>query len=94
MNVDQNGELCLGNVEPPAERSYEAIRGWESVVYKTLFTHTNTDQTLRLDRSAPSIVSDRAHLTFWRKLANQQARRFPVKALHPLSITLEQFLCS
>ena len=89
MNIYANGSLCLGNIAaPPCDLS--GMAAWEAAIYDTLFAHTNHDHTLH---HAGAVKDDNtAHYRFWYQLHQDEASRFPIRALVPRNETLGDWL--
>jgi PRTRC genetic system protein B len=91
FNVGANGGVCTGSAVTPSAWTVGSRSAWESVIYDTNFSHSNHSRTLAI--GAPDKpVTDAAHLRFWRKLARDQATRFPAEALAPMNTTLQHWI--
>ena len=90
MNIYHHGGVCTGSADLPEGCDYEDRSGWEDVIFKTLFTHTNMDHTLKL--KGKQTISNTVHLRFWRDLSRKKASRFPVSSLVPMHTTVGAFL--
>ena len=90
-NVYADGRVCLGSATVPHLDGVDAMPGYESAIFDTLFSHGNFRGNLsyRQDRGE---TSDRDHVRFWRELARAKASRFPHAALVPMGRRLETWL--
>jgi PRTRC genetic system protein B len=88
MNVDAQGQVCLGTADAPPDGTIESRAAWEAVVCETNFAHVNHRHTLQID-GATDIGTER-HFAFWQALHAQA--RFPTAALVPRQVTLQRWL--
>jgi PRTRC genetic system protein B len=91
-NTYEDGAVCTGSAELPRGWQVSQMAAWESVIVNTAFTHVNQRHTLRLDTRKRKDVDNKAHFSFWHRLAEQKVERFPVKALVPMKRTLKEWI--
>lgn len=94
-NVYADCRVCTGSASLPDTASVADIPGWEASIYETAFTHTNHDRTLRLavgDRGEEETVSNDRHFAFWSSLQKEAASVFPVDALVPVEMSLQEWM--
>lgn len=90
-NVYNDGQVCTGSATLPREGGVDSMSGWESVIFDTMFSHVNHENTLVLsDPAKNKAVTNRQHLQFWKKQVGSGV--FPNRHLTPLRVTLEEFL--
>ena len=77
MNIGAEGDVCLGNADPPPDCTFEQRAAWTATVCDTHFAHANHSHTLQLD-DGRAIDTER-HFQFWRGLEGQE--RFPREVL-------------
>lgn len=77
MNINAEGEVCLGTAEPPSACTLDQRTAWAATVGETHFAHVSHPHTLQLDGA--STVDTERHFQFWRGLDGQLA--FPSSAL-------------
>lgn len=101
MNIWGEGRVCIGSGTIPKGIGLEDMRGWEAIIYDTLFTHVNHQRTLapklRRTRKAAKVreskdVSNAQHRQFWNALHRKKAKRFPPEALVPMHRSVEDFV--
>jgi len=90
MNIYDNGSVCLGNASMPTDFSITSISDMESIIYDTLFSHTNHDFTLKLNGSEE--IGNTEHIRFWRELHKHKSDRFPNKVLRRTGYTLGEMI--
>lgn len=91
-NVYNDARVCTGNATIPSVCGVESMSDWESVIFDTMFTHVNHENTLV--KPIPSTrgkgsVSSGEHLKFWKKLV--KATHFPNESLVSFGKTLKGF---
>jgi PRTRC genetic system protein B len=87
MNIYDDGRVCLGSSTMPQEITLETLDAVEKCIFDTNFSHTNHPNTLKE-------ISDKKHLSFWRKLHREKTPMFPVDALNPLNTTVNEFIAA
>jgi len=89
MNVYSDGRVCVGSADCPCDSDIESMAGWESVIFKTIYTHTNHDRCL-LNKPQTSTTTDQLY-SFWKSLKGD--KYFPTNRLNRLSdTTLEEWI--
>jgi PRTRC genetic system protein B len=87
MNLSRNGAICRGSASERIGFGIDDIPRWESVMYETNFSHTNTDQTVRADTP----VSNADHVRFWRR-KEKRDERVRAAEMTPMGRTLGEWL--
>lgn len=89
MNIYSESRVCVGTANCPENSEIESMAGWESVIFDTIFTHTNHNNTLRQKGNAPTSTKELCN--FWKSIKDN--KRFPNNRLNSLSdTTLEQWI--
>ena len=79
MNVDTNGQVCLGTADVPPDGTLAYRADWEAALCATNFTHVNHRQMLHVPGACE--VGTEAHFAFWQR--QHERARFPTDALVP-----------
>ncbi len=80
LNCDPTGDVCLGNMKVPEEKSLMAIDGWEEAFFRSEFSH---------ERGALS-RHPRGLVALWKSLRNKTT--FPSRYLLSVKQTLADFV--
>jgi len=89
MNIYSDGRVCVGTAHCPQDSDLESMAKWESVIFDTIFTHTNHDRCL-LNKPQTSTSTRQIH-AFWKGLKGD--KQFPTDRLHRLSnLTLKEWI--
>jgi len=89
FNVYSDGRVCVGSADCPSDSDIESMAGWESVIFKTIYTHTNHARCL-LNKPQTSTTTDQLYW-FWKSLKGD--KYFPTNRLNRLSdTTLEEWI--
>ena len=86
MNIDHQGQVCIGTADRPTDHNAVTQASWEAVLFKSNFSHINHAKTLK--RDGP--VSTEQQLVFWQTLAGKT--RFPASVLNPMGSNLQEWL--
>ncbi|MCB1810534.1 MAG: PRTRC system protein B [Candidatus Competibacteraceae bacterium] len=86
MNIDAQGQVCIGTAAIPSEHSAESQAVWEAILFESNFSHANHQETLK----RKSVVSTEQQLSFWQSQAGK--KRFPVPVLNPMETTVQDWL--
>ena len=92
MNVGNNGTLCQGSAQIPADVSNttdELLKGCEDALFDSLFTHKNHDGTWKTKKGES--ISNPQHIARWKKVAKEN-RAPRMNELNPTGITLRQYI--
>ena len=82
-NTDARGQVCLGSMRVPEEKSVGSLSGWENAYFASEFTHPSG--AVRLTTHASGFLG------LWSSLAGKK-RTFPVKFLADSKQTLQEFV--
>lgn len=88
-NIYCDGKVCVGNAKCPDDSGLENIKGWESVIFDSEFTHTNHSQTL--EQKGDKETSTEELYNFWKSLRGDKV--FPANRLNRMNdTTLQEWL--
>lgn len=82
-NTDAHGQVCLGSMRVPEEKSADSLSGWENAYFASEFTHPSG--VVRLTTHPGGF------LALWSSLAGRK-NSFPVKFLADSKETLQEFV--
>jgi PRTRC genetic system protein B len=82
-NCDDCGNVCIGSMKIPREKSVSAITTWEAAFFQSEFTHAGSG------RQKPT-MHPHGIVGLWKALRNEKT--FPVRYLVPLKETLATFV--
>jgi PRTRC genetic system protein B len=82
-NTDSAGQVCLGTMRVPEEKSVGSLPGWESAYFASEFTHPSG--AVRLSTHPGGFLG------LWSNLAGRK-QSFPVKFLADSKQTLQEFV--
>lgn len=89
MNIYVDGRVCVGSADCPDNADIESMAGWESVIFDTIFTHTNHSYTLNHNENKLTLST--FLFRFWKSIRGN--KQFPNKYLNTLSdITLQEWI--
>jgi len=89
MNIYVDSRVCVGTANCPANADIDSVAGWQSVIFDTLFTHTNHSSTLRQKQNKQT--SNKRLFSFWRSIKGD--KQFPNNRLNKLhNLTLEEWV--
>jgi len=89
MNIYSDSRVCVGSADCPDNADIESMAGWESVIFDTLFTHTNHDFTLQQESNKST--STKELYAFYKSIKSDM--RFPKNRLNTMSeLTLEEWI--
>lgn len=74
FNVWGRGQVCIGSASLPKEEQMSEPQAWEKTFFGSHFTHPNFTQPDRL-------IKGEEPTTFWRKMIQRPAKRFPEERL-------------
>jgi PRTRC genetic system protein B len=89
MNTYSDSRVCVGSADCPDNADIENMAGWESVIFETIFTHTNHDFTLQ-QKSNERTSTKELH-AFYKSIKSDTS--FPKNRLNAISeLTLEEWI--
>ncbi len=78
MNIFSSNSLCMGNNTVPKHHSIsQAIKGWETVLFDSTYTHPNAG-TERFTSAKGGIAG------LWSRLSKKPRKTFPTRVLNPI----------
>lgn len=90
MNIYSDHSVCTGTADLPDTTEIDNLEQWESVIYDTYFTHTQSDHPNTLSSQYDKNTGTMQLLRFWKKLKG--AKAFPTNALYRTEQTINDWI--
>lgn len=86
LNVWGGGKICVGNIDVPKITDATSYLAFEEAFFRSYFTHINIHEKNRLVKFTGGPYK------LWNNLISGELKKFPIKALVPVGMTVGEFL--